>query len=104
MRLTWCVHRYPFCFVRLNTNGEGHGSTNHSYLRPMRQELRGRPDWARTEVLPTSLPNGDLRQAKRGGRPSVDNRQRALIWGVLQDAGVIPADKVLPMRKREDAA
>jgi hypothetical protein len=43
-------------------------------------------------------------RAKRGGRPSSEDRQRALIWGLLQDAGVIPPDKPLPMRKVEDAA
>jgi hypothetical protein len=42
-------------------------------------------------------------RAKRGGRPSAEDKQRALIWGVLQDAGVIPADKPMPPR-REDAA
>ena len=43
-------------------------------------------------------------QAKRGGRPSAEERQRRVIWGVLQDAGIIPTDKPLPMRKAEDAA
>ena len=32
-------------------------------------------------------------EARRGGRPSSEDRQRALIWGILQDAGIIPADK-----------
>ena len=43
-------------------------------------------------------------KAKRGGRPSAEDQQRQLIWGKLRDAGVIPADKPLPMRKAEDAA
>ena len=40
----------------------------------------------------------------RGPKVSAEDRQRLLIWGVLQDAGVIPADKPMPTRKREDAA
>ena len=43
-------------------------------------------------------------RARRGGRPSAADKQRALIWEVLQDAGVIPADRPLPMRKSEGAA
>ena len=43
-------------------------------------------------------------KANRGGRPSAEDRQCQLIWGKLQDAGVIAADKPLPMRKAEDAA
>jgi hypothetical protein len=43
-------------------------------------------------------------QAKGADRPPAEEKQRALIWGILQDAGVIPADKPLPMRKSEDAA
>lgn len=42
-------------------------------------------------------------KAKRGDRPSVEERQRLLIWELLQDAGLIPSDKTLPMRKRENA-
>jgi hypothetical protein len=44
-------------------------------------------------------------KAKHGRRPSAEDRQRALIWGVLQDAGMIPHDKPLPpSRKAEDVA
>lgn len=43
-------------------------------------------------------------KAKRGGRPSAEDRQRWLIWGVLQDAGVIPADKPMPKRSPGDAS
>jgi len=43
-------------------------------------------------------------RAKRGGRPSAEDNQLALIWGVLQDAGVIPADRPLPIRKSEGGA
>ena len=42
-------------------------------------------------------------EARRGDRPSAAEKQRAVIWGVLQDAGIIPPDKPLPPR-REDAA
>lgn len=31
-------------------------------------------------------------------RISADDRHRLLIWGVLQDAGLIPADRPLPRR------
>ncbi len=42
---------------------------------------------------------------QRGPKVSAEDRQRLLIWGVLQDAGVIPADKPLPPRRKpEDAA
>jgi hypothetical protein len=40
---------------------------------------------------------------KRDVRPTAEERQRRLIWSVLQDAGLIPADKPLPPR-REAAA
>jgi hypothetical protein len=40
-------------------------------------------------------------KAKRGDRPSAEERQRRLLWGVLQDAGLIPVDKPLPVRKAE---
>jgi len=43
-------------------------------------------------------------QARGGNRPSAEVRQRALIWGILQEAGVIPADRPPPRRKSEDAA
>ena len=41
---------------------------------------------------------------QQGPKVSPADRQRMLIWRVLQDAGVIPADKPLPMPKREGAA
>ena len=41
-------------------------------------------------------------KAKRGDRPSAEDRQRLLMWGVLQDAGLIPHDKPLPARKPAD--
>lgn len=36
--------------------------------------------------------------------PPANDRQRAVFWGVLQEAGLIPADRPLPMRKPENAA
>jgi hypothetical protein len=43
-------------------------------------------------------------KSHRGPKVSPADRQRLLMWGVLQDAGLIPADKPLPMRKPGDAA
>jgi hypothetical protein len=42
-------------------------------------------------------------EARSSNRPSAEEKQRAVVWNVLQDAGIIPADKPLPPR-REDAA
>jgi phage FluMu protein Com len=35
---------------------------------------------------------------------AIDNRHRLLTWRLLQDAGLVPADKPLPAPKLEDAA
>jgi hypothetical protein len=52
--------------------------------------------------------SGACRQAnfyKNSHKPlSADDRQRAVTWQLLIDAGLIPADKPMPMRKPENAA
>ena len=40
---------------------------------------------------------------KRGTKVAAEDRQRLLMWGLLQDAGLVPADQPLPpKRKTED--
>ena len=41
---------------------------------------------------------------QRGPKVSAADKQRALIWELLQAANLVPADKPLPLRKSEDAA
>jgi hypothetical protein len=58
------------------------------------------PRWRVPLFCSTNCRKGAFAKKQRGDKPSAEGRHRLRIWAMMQEAGVIPADRPLPMRKQ----